>query len=647
MFGENWENGVVKIGCKDHSVSRNKMFSFSVAVKRSSPQGNPWAWRKKCSSDSEMAREGGHSRQESHRRRYTSGTKSAVDSCGSDVEHIKPRPPAASTSAEAGATRPATGARVSDLSVSAESASSPISSAAADAARRQSVVGKEGSGLRGYGETLAMMRQTREQQEKGKAGTPDLHPKQIVFRPAGQNVDSVPKKLQREGERAVESKDLASRGFQPCTPAGNLTGSEFDLIPSQEELEEKYRSKEPSSGNMPVFVPADSPSTVDGEGGFKIDRFTETVPPPPFSWPSGNDGAVPANKALADILPRVESQSMPKPVSQSLSSCLHSQTDGATGRGVDFGDELDDCFGPFAELNGTGDPFTASSALAAILPCVENPSQLRSGSRSSSRQPLPGPSQANGARGPQINWDNSDTKPPTANCSSSVAAGTFAGSSHKLARSKSPSPASGDSSAATFSSMDSAGGRQKSAYLLRILQQARHSTASESPPVVLVAAESSVSTAAVNRCEGALNTGTPGGSTKPVRSSHTAAESSVSSVAVNSYEGALNSRTLGGSTEPVSSSRASPTADSGFVSGAECSQSRPVAQSPPAASASQAGGGAGAPAKPLVPTSAVDAPASQSGPGPAGGKSLLAMLGITLTPQERTMKFAKAASAKV
>ena len=636
MFGENGENGVVKIGCKDHSVSRNKMFAFSVAVKRSSPQGNPWAWRKKCSSDSEMAREGGHSRQESHRRRYTSGTKSAVDSCGSDVEHIKPRPPAASTSAEAGATRPATGARVSDLSVSAESASSPVSSATADTARRQSVAGKEGSGLRGYGETLAMLRQMREQQEKGKAGTPDLHPKQIIFRPAGQSVHLVSKKLQREGERAVESKDLAGRGFQPCTPAVNLTGSEFDLIPSQEELEEKYRSKEPSSGNMPVFVPADSPSTVDGEGGFKIDRFTETVPPPPFSWPSGNDGAVPANKALAAILPRVESQSMLEPVSQSLSSCLRSQAEGTAGQGVDFDDELDDCFGPFTELNGTGDPFTASSALAAILPCVENPSQLRSGSRSSSRQPLGGHSQA-----------KSDAKPPIANCPSSVSSGTFAGSSHKLVRSKSPSPASGDSSAATFSSMDSAGGRQKSAYLLRILQQARHSTASESPPVVLVAAESSVSAAAVNSCEGALNSGTPGGSTKPVRSSHTAAESSVSSVAVNSYEGALNSRTLGGSTEPVSSSRASPTADSGFVSGAECSQSRPVAQSPPAASASQAGGGAGAPAKPLVPTSAVDAPASQSGPGPAGGKSLLAMLGITLTPQERTMKFAKAASAKV
>lgn len=592
-----------------------------------------------------MAREGGHSRQESHRRRYTSGTKSAVDSCGSDVELIKPRPPAASTSAEAGATQPATGARVSDLPVSAESASSPISSAAADTARRQSVAEKEGSGLRGYGETLAMLRQTRKQQEKEKAGAPDLHPKQIVFRPAGQSVHSVPKKLEREGERATNSKDLAGRGFQPCTPAGNLTGSEFDLIPSQEELEEKYRSKEPSSGNMPVFVPADSPPTVDGEGGFKIDRFTETVPPPPFSGPSGNDGALPANKALAAVLPRVESQSMPGPVSQFLSTCLRSQAEGTTGWGVDFDDGLDDCFGPFAELNGTGDPFTASGALAAILPCVENPSQLRSGSRSSSRQPLPGPLQANGARGLQVNRDKSDAKPPIANCLSSVASGTFVSSSHKLARSKSPSPAGGDSSAAAAaSSTDTAEGRRKSAYFL---QQARHSAASESPPVVPVAAESSISAAAVNSCEGALNSGTPSGSTKPVHSSHTAAESSVSSVAVNSYEGALNSGTLGGSTEPVCFSRTSPTADSGFVSGVECSQSRPVAQSPPAASASQAGSRTGAPTKPPVPTSAVDAPTSQSGPGPAGGKSLLAMLGITLTPQERTMKFAKAAGAKV
>ena len=670
------------------------MLTSSFSAKGSSFQGKleshrPWAQKQKYCSDPETVREGGLPRQGSHKRHYTSGSKSAVDSCGSDLENFRSSPPAvvkSSTSAETAATESVADTRPSDLTMSAESANLSASSIEADAFPQQFVVGSEaeteGSERRGYVETLAMLRHSKAQQEKEKIGIPNPHSKKVVFRPAGQTVQALPKKKPGEfaAEGDVDSDDLTSRSFKPKPEAIDLTGNEFDVIPSQKELEEKYRSKLPSysSGSMPVFVPADSPSTMDTEGGFKIDRFTETVPPPPYSGPGRNDGVHPsAIEALAAILPHVENQSAPLNGPQSRSLCRRSQADGADGLGIDADDKSDDFFG-FLEQNGTDCQLTASNALAAILPCVENQSQLLNGSRSSSRQPLPHHSQACGVKSPQISLNEKlDTKPQTVtvNSSSSAVSGTPVVGSPTLMRSNSKSPANEDHSAAAPSSADAAEGCQKSAYLMRILQQAGRSTASNPPTEMLITAKSSVSAPAVNGYNRALNLVTLKGSTEPAcpaKTSPTSDRALVCGVAASKSRSAAQlpdaastgaasamaqphvpSATSGvsalqqGSTEPLCSSKASPPSDSVLVSRVTGSNSSPATQLPAAASTPQVSGGASAVAQPHARTSTSDVSALQSGPGPSGGKSLLAMLGITETPQERTMKLIKAADAKV
>ena len=132
-----------------------------------------------------------------------------------------------------------------------------------------------------------------------------------VFRPAGDSVQNLSKRKQKELEEAqtVSPRDLASREVESRQRAkfqGLVGENEFDLIPSHTQLEQKRPKKVAAHSNQ-VFVSADKPS-VGEEGGFRIDSF-KAIPPPPLYGPCEDSGQPCAKEALAAILPHVENQS--------------------------------------------------------------------------------------------------------------------------------------------------------------------------------------------------------------------------------------------------------------------------------------------------------------------------------------------------
>ena len=529
--------------------------------------------------------------------------------------------------------------------VASPEASQQKSSLILDASEQKSVGSlAEGKWDFEQGETLAKLRQlTEERQEKERNGTANPHSVECTFRPAGECVLSMPKEQQRANERDENPDDLAGRMLTPCPELVQLTGCEFDEIPSQKELEEKYRSNQASSRSAPVFVPKDNLSTVDSEEGFRIDIFTETIPPPPYA----KNGALSSlNEALAATLSQAQLDSD--------SSCLHSNASGANTPLVDFDDNADDFFGSFLEQNGTGVQLTASEALAAILPHVESQSELQNGSRSSSRQPLAPYSQEIGAKSPLVRLDDRpDAKPVLANSSSSAGSEKFVSCLHRVwVRPNSSSPTRDESSASLSSDVDAAAeSHQKTAHLLRILKQAGRSTASDAPPVTQITARPSVSAPAVNGYRGGtLRSATVGGSTVPVTTvgGSTVPVTTVggSTVPVTTVGGStVPVTTVGGSTVPVCPSRASLASNGVPLNGAAGRNSRSAVQSPAAGSTPHASGAGAATEAGGSSPGGVAAPPSRV--LPATGKGLSALLGITLTPQERMMKFMKASNAKV
>lgn len=166
-------------------------------------------------------------------------------------------------------------------------------------------------------DTRALFQQLKEQREREKQGLISPCSLNYVLRHAGENLSGLSKKKQKELQvrRASDPDDLGSKSMGICRERSDLEGNEFDAIPSNETLKEKYRSKADDASRASSLVttidPAGASSSV--KGGFKIDTFAATVAPPPFTGfeSSFQTGSAAENqKALEAILPQVDNSAV-------------------------------------------------------------------------------------------------------------------------------------------------------------------------------------------------------------------------------------------------------------------------------------------------------------------------------------------------
>ncbi|XP_070196997.1 streptococcal hemagglutinin-like [Littorina saxatilis] len=161
--------------------------------------------------------------------------------------------------------------------------------------------------------TMALLHQiTKEQQEKEKNGAA-ADALRYSFRPAGGEVRlNISRRKQRDmrAHKEVDPEDMGSKSTGICHEATKLDGNEFDAIPYQKTLREKYRPNESSTASgSSLLVP--TPDPVSSINGFKIDSFAKTVPPPLYAGSSPKpDRTTARRQALEAILPQVENHAL-------------------------------------------------------------------------------------------------------------------------------------------------------------------------------------------------------------------------------------------------------------------------------------------------------------------------------------------------
>jgi hypothetical protein len=387
----------------------------------------------------------------------------------------------------------------------------------------------------------------------------------LHFRPAGEGLFGKPKpkkKAQQDGELSSNggraSADLCRRPLLPTPPSPttqlSLVGNEFDAIPSHKDLAKSRPQPSVHSSSAPVFVTSEHHISATTDHGFRVDFFRESILPP-------------------------------TPYSQSQKA-------------------LDDRDGSSANINE--DP------VSAILPRVENKTQLLSGSRADKSN--------------LIDFD-----------------GTGNDSERDVAF---VSKAGGDLSQSGISKRDSGvlvdtrdtdtGDRQDYASmanpatskqnLLRILQQVgRYSSSS---------------------LQNSATTLTSSSACQPTSklSSSSSQSSAANTSSLLSQSGAASSLS---SSLSSSSSSSALTMKSGFeLSSSYSAQKTMTASGDASSAASMPIQRTGSASQPVSLNSSVSESSSgmskpTKGISSGGGKSLMAMLGVSGTPQERTMKFAK------